>query len=132
MDCVLDNEEGALSGYMYPIMRILIAVVLVTFLYSVFRLISQGRLLLKYSLLWMLLCVVALVCDIFPGIVYWASDTIGFLSPSNFVLLVAVVLLLAVALSLSVAVSRAVVANKNLTQRMALLEHEIRSSKKCE
>lgn len=132
MACVLDNEEGALSGYMYLVMRVLIAVVLVVFLYSVFRLISQGRLLLKYSLLWILLCIVALACDIFPSIVYWASDTIGFLSPSNFVLLVAVVLLLAVALSLSVAVSRAVVANKNLTQRMALLEHEIRSSKKCE
>lgn len=132
MDCVLDNEEGALSNGMYLMMRILIAVVLVAILYSVFRLISQGKLLLKYSLLWMLLCVVTLLCDAFPGIVYWAADAIGFLTPSNFVLLVAVVLLLTIALSLSVAVSRAVVANKNLTQRLALIEYELKDLKERE
>ena len=111
---------------MYLLIRILIAAVLLIILYSVFRLISQGKLLLKYSLLWMLLCVVTLLCDAFPGIVYWAADAIGFLTPSNIVLLVAVVLLLTIALSLSVAVSRAVVANKNLTQRLALIEYKLR------
>lgn len=125
MDCVLDNKEGALRDDMYLVVRVLIAVVLLVFLYNVFRLISQGKLLLKYSLLWILLCVASLLCVAFPGIIYWASSTIGFLSPSNFVLLGAVVLLLAIVLSLSVAVSRAIVANKNLTQRLALLEQEL-------
>lgn len=107
------------------VLRLLIAVVFVSFLLCVIRLVSRDKLLLKYSLLWILLGVVILVCDAFPEIMYWASDVLGFISPSNFIFLVAIALLLAIALSLSVAVSRATVANKNLTQRLALLEKEL-------
>lgn len=107
------------------VLRLLIAVVFVSFLLCVIRLVSRDKLLLKYSLLWILLSVVILVCDAFPEIMYWASDVLGFISPSNFIFLVAIALLLAIALSLSVAVSRATLANKNLTQRLALLEKEL-------
>lgn len=107
------------------IMRILVAIADLVFLMCVLKLVSQDKLLLKYSLLWILLCLVVLACDAFPEIMYWAADLIGFISPSNFIFLVAIGLLLAITLSLSVAVSRAVVANKNLTQRLALLEKEL-------
>ena len=107
------------------VLRLLIAVVFVSFLLCVIRLVSRDKLLLKYSLLWILLSVVIFVCDAFPEIMYWASDVLGFISPSNFIFLVAIALLLAIALSLSVAVSRATVANQNLTQRLALLEKEL-------
>ena len=108
------------------VLRVLLAVVFVVFLTCVLKLVSRDKLLLKYSLLWILLCIVGLVCDLFPGIVYWASNVLGFITPSNFIFLVSIALLLAIALSLSVAVSRSVVANKNLTQRIALLEKELR------
>lgn len=107
------------------IMRILVAIADLVFLMCVLKLVSQDKLLLKYSLLWILLCLVVLACDAFPEIMYWAADLIGFISPSNFIFLVAIGLLLAITLSLSVAVSRAVVANKNLTQRLALIEKEL-------
>lgn len=107
------------------IMRVLVAVVDIVFLACVLRLVSQDKLLLKYSLLWVLLCLIVLVCDAFPGIMYWVADLIGFISPSNFIFLVAIGLLVAISLSLSVAVSRSIVANKNLTQRLAILEREL-------
>ncbi|MFR3924063.1 MAG: DUF2304 domain-containing protein [Collinsella sp.] len=60
----------------------------------------------------------------FPELIYRISGYIGFISPSNFAFLVAVVLLLMISLSLSIAISRLVTACKNLTQRIAILENE--------
>lgn len=95
------------------------------FLIYVLKLVSKGKLLLKYALLWMFLCAAALICDVWPEIIFAISGAVGFISPSNFVLLGAVVVLLAISLSLSVAVSRHVLAVKNLTQRVAILEKEL-------
>lgn len=110
---------------MSVVLRVLVAIIFVVFLICVLKLVSRDKLLLKYSLLWILLCVICLVCDLFPEIVYWASGCLGFLSPSNFIFLVSIALLLAISLSLSVAVSRLTIANKNLVQRIALLEKDL-------
>ena len=95
------------------------------FLVYVLRLVSKGKMLLKYSLLWILMCMAALLCDLFPQLIFYCSTAIGFVNPANFLFLGAIVLLLAISLSLSVAVSRHVLAIKSLTQRIALLEKEI-------
>lgn len=104
------------------LLRLLVAAIFIAFLICVLRLVSRDKLLLKYSLLWILLCGVVLLCDLFPTVMYWASDVLGFVTPSNFIFLVAIALLLAISLSLSVAASRAIISSKNLTQRVALLE----------
>ena len=67
----------------------------------------------------------ALLCDLFPQLIFYFSTAIGFVNPANFLFLGAIVLLLAISLSLSVAVSRHVLAIKSLTQRIALLEKEL-------
>ena len=110
-------------------LRLGAALVFGGFLLYVIRLVSKGKLLLKYSLLWIFLCGAVLICDLFPGIVYFVSDAVGFVTPSNFTFLVAIVLLLLICLSLSVAVSRHVMAVKNLTQRVALLEKQLEFQK---
>ena len=110
---------------MNVVLRLGAALFFGVFLVYVLKLVSKGKLLLKYALLWLFLCAAALICDVWPQIIYAVSCAIGFISPSNFVLLGAVVLLLAISLSMSVAVSRHVLAVKNLTQRVALLEKEL-------
>lgn len=110
---------------MNVVLRLGAALFFGVFLVYVLKLVSKGKLLLKYALLWMFLCSAALICDVCPQIIYVISGAIGFISPSNFVLLGAVVVLLAISLSLSVAVSRHVLAVKNLTQRVGLLEKEL-------
>lgn len=96
--------------------------IFVILLIYVLTLVSRGKLLLKYSLLWIFLCCVALFCLLIPHFVYAISDFVGFITPSNFVLVMAVVLLLLICLSMSIAISRLVSATKNLTQRIALIE----------
>lgn len=107
------------------ILRIGAALFFGGFLVYVLRLVSNGKMLLKYSLLWILMCMAALICDLCPQIIYSCSTAIGFVNPANFLFLGAIVLLLAISLSLSVAVSRHVLAIKNLTHRIALLEKEL-------
>lgn len=107
------------------IVRIAAAVVFALLLFKIFSLISKGRLMLKYSLLWIFLDCLVLLAVLFPDVVYAVSDCIGFVTPSNFVFVFAIVLLILICLSLSVAISRLVLATKNLTQRVAILEKEI-------
>lgn len=104
--------------------RVCLGVASVMFCFFVLRLVATGKLLLKYSLLWLLLCFALLFCAIFPSAVYSISEFFGILAPSNFVFLVGIALLFAVALSLSVVVSKQVDSIKNLTQRVAILEKE--------
>ena len=112
------------------IVRLCLGILSVVFLAYVLRLVAKGRLLLKYSLLWLVLCFAMLICAIFPGVVFFLSDLSGFITPSNFVFLVSIIILLAVALSLSIVVSKQVRSIKNLTQRIAILEKEARDSNK--
>ena len=105
---------------MSMIIRVGAGVIFSGLFFYVVSLVGKGKLLLKYSLLWLCLCVVALLSVCFPELIYRISGCIGFISPSNFAFLVAVVLLLMISLSLS----RLVTACKNLTQRIAILENE--------
>lgn len=106
------------------IIRICLGILSVAFSAYVLNLVAKGRLLLKYSLLWLILCLAMLICAIFPGVVYALSDLTGITAPSNLVFLVGIAILLAIALSLSVVVSKQVLSIKNLSQRIAILEKE--------
>ena len=74
------------------ILRIGAALFFGGFLVYVLRLVSNGKMLLKYSLLWILMCMAALICDICPQIIYSCSTAIGFVNPANFLFLGAIVL----------------------------------------
>lgn len=94
----------------------------------VLRLIAKDRLLLRYSLLWFALVVVSFVCAIFPDGVYSLARAFGFANPSNFIFFIGLFCLLAIVLSLSVIASNQSVKIKKLTQRIALIEHQIDSN----
>lgn len=106
------------------------ALVFLFLLLYVCSLVSKGRLLLKYSLLWIFLCCLALLSLLVPDLVYCISNWLGFITASNFVLVIAIVLLLLISLSLSIAISRLVLAIKNLTQRIALLEKDLENHRR--
>ena len=90
MGCVLVIEKGALTTQMGIALRVLIAVLFVVFLVCVLQLVSRDKLLLKYSLLWLLLFAIGLVGALFPEAVYWISGLTGFISPSNFIFLISI------------------------------------------
>lgn len=97
---------------------IVFAIVLLGF---VLHLVAQGRLVLKYALLWLTLAVAILVCAIFPQIIYVCASFVGFSVPSNFALLVGVLFLLVIVLSLSIIVSWQSQYIRRLVQEVALI-----------
>lgn len=90
--------------------------------------IVKGRLLLKYSLLWFVLALVAFFSALFPDPVFLLAHLIGFDTASNFILFVAIFLVLTIALSLSVIVSKQQAKLNNTIQELALLKHDTEES----
>lgn len=95
----------------------------------VIRLVKRGRLLLRYSLLWLALAVVVIVCAVFPSISFGLAYALGFVAPSNFIFFAGFFFLLLISLSLSSIASKQALSIKNLVQRLALVEKELEASK---
>lgn len=110
-------------------LRIFLLVIAIVFLIEVFRLVSAGKLQLKYSLLWMLLSIILMICAIFPETIYVFSDFLGFQAPSNFVFLISIVGLLGICLSLTAIVSWQARDIRYLLQKVALMEDRLQSDK---
>lgn len=111
-------------------LRIFLIIIAIAFLVEVFRLVSAGKLQLKYSLLWMLLSVVLIICAIVPGVVYFFSDLLGFQVASNFVYLVSIIGLLGICLSLTVIVSWQARDIRKLIQEVTLMQDDIERKRK--
>lgn len=107
------------------ILQTVIVIVCVLMLAYVFYLIANERLLLKYSLLWLILAIVVLISALFPNIVFRISNIFGFVTASNFIIVVGIFCTLALSLSLSVIVSKQSIMIKNLVQRLAIDEHDM-------
>lgn len=105
-----------------PILQIVAAIVSALFAIAVCIQVSRGRLLLRYSLIWLIAAVITALAAIFPLPIFALSSALGFTIPLNFILFVAVFFLLVICLSLSVIVSRQQIKIKNLAQRIALLD----------
>ena len=88
----------------------------------------KGRLLLKYSLAWMLIAIAIMACAVFPYPIIAVGDLLGFDITSNFVFFVGMSFLLAFCLGLCIVVSQQANSIKKLTQRLAVVEKELLDS----
>jgi hypothetical protein len=106
-------------------LRLAIIIACIVFLVAVSRQVAHGKLLLKYSLLWMTLAVASILVALFPGPLFAVSSALGFETPSNFVFFVALFFLLAICLSLSIIASKQALRIKDLVQQEALIEKRL-------
>ena len=112
---------------MLTILQIIVIAAAIAFFAYVARLVAQDKLLLKYSLLWMLLAAVAVLCALFPIPLYNIAYLIGFENPSNLIFFLGLFLLKTICLSLSVIISKQAIRIKNLIQDQALLTKRLES-----
>ena len=82
--------------------------------------VRQARVQIEDTIYWLALSAVLLLVAVFPGIAYWVSELLGFVSPINCVFLVVIFLLLARQFSLSIKVSQLDSRLRILTERIAL------------
>ena len=103
---------------------VMIVFALLFLLFTVYQ-IKRGKLLLRYSLMWMLLSILILVVAIFPQPVFHLALLLGFNVSSNFIFAAAIFFLLMLCMTQSRAISQQVVKNKDAIQKAALLEKRL-------
>ena len=107
-------------------LRIFLSVGLLVYFAFMFHMIKKGRLILKYSLVWLLCGLVLLVFLLWPQVLYTLSDSIGVSNPVNAVFLLFAGLSLLLILSLTSIVSQHNRTSRQTIQKLALLEKRLR------
>jgi hypothetical protein len=97
---------------------------------GVLELVRERRLLERYALLWLLSGAVILVLAAWSGLLQSIADLVGIAYPPSALFVIAFVFVLVLLLHFSVAVSRLTDQTKVLAQRLALLEEEMRSTRR--
>lgn len=93
-------------------------------LYTVYQ-IKRNKLLLKYSLMWILLSILLLVFAIIPQPIFSLAHMLGFGVSSNFIFTAAIFFLLLLCLGQSRAISQQVAKTIRTTQEIALLNKRL-------
>ncbi len=118
---------------MMLVVQIFVIIVCLAFLAFVIRQIGNGRLLLRYALLWLVLAVAILLCALFPQPVLELAKIFGFDTASNFIFFAGLFFTIIMCLLLTGIVSKQAIKIKSLTQELALLNYDFSKaeSKTC-
>ncbi|MBI5870213.1 MAG: DUF2304 domain-containing protein [Actinobacteria bacterium] len=95
----------------------------------IFQLIRKKKLKEQYSLLWFLTVVVMMVLALWEGLLYRISSLLGIAVPSNALFMLALLFMFAMSLHYSMLVSRLTDQTKMLSQRLAILDRDIRKER---
>lgn len=105
---------------MSPILRVVLIIGAFFALSIVVKRVRKSKIRVADSVYWVLCAVLMLLFAIFPGIAFFFSRLLGFLSPSNFVFCIIIMLMLVKLFNLSCDVSRLTDKTEQLAQELAL------------
>ncbi len=91
--------------------------------------IHKNKILMGDAIFWILLSFILIVLAVFPGIAFFFSGLLGFMSPSNFVFLLVVALVMAKIFANSSEISMLKHRVNELAQENALLEKRLRDER---
>ena len=100
----------------------LIAIIFIILL--ILHYVKKEKILIKYSLVWLLPCLVLLVFVLVPGFLTWTTNMLGFQTASNMILTLLVGLLLIITIALTVIVSTQKEQIRLLIQEVSLLKEK--------
>ena len=101
-------------------------------LFSILKKIRSARVQIEYAIFWILFAIALLLIAIFPGVIIWLSNLVGFQSPTNMVFLIIIFVLIIRLFQLCLQVSQLEYKLRELTQKIALDRAESESSAPCE
>lgn len=96
-------------------------------IYTVYQ-VKRNKLLLRYSLMWILLSALLLIVAIFPQPIFALAKLVGFDIGSNFIFSAAIFFLLLLCLGQARTISQLVIKQTEITQRLALLEKRLENT----
>lgn len=86
--------------------------------------VKKEKILIKYSLVWLLPSIVLLIFVLVPGFLTWTTNLLGFQTASNMILTLLVGLLLVITIALTVIVSTQKEQIRLLIQEVSLLKEK--------
>ena len=99
---------------------------LLVYFFIILMLLKYKEISLKYTLLWLLSGLLLVLLVIFPSILTWLSNVLGFQSNMNGLMVMGVAFIIVIIMSLTSIVSKQSNKIRNLVQYTALLEKRIR------
>lgn len=102
--------------------RLLPVIAALCFLLYLWWLLRSRRLKQTYVYIWFIIGIGLLVIAIWPPLLFWVSDLLGFQRASNMILVAAAFILLVISIQLSAAVSALQEDRRRLTEEIAILE----------
>jgi hypothetical protein len=99
-------------------------------LFLIIELVRRRKLREEYSWLWLMTGTGILLLTLWFDLLKWMTHLVGAVSPSSTIFLFAFLFLIFISLHFSVVISTLTDRNKELAQRYALLESEVRELKK--
>jgi hypothetical protein len=113
-----------MTSFRVSIVAALAAVIL---LLLILELIRSRRLQERYALLWLLTGIVILVLSVWRGLLAKVADLVGIAYPPSALFVLAALFVLMVLLHYSTVISKLSDQNAILAQRLAILEHSLRT-----
>ncbi|MBE5038165.1 DUF2304 domain-containing protein [Subdoligranulum sp. DSM 109015] len=112
-----------------PIIRACLIIGSLITAFFILRRVRQAKVQIEDTIFWLAASAVLLILAIFPGIAFWASRLLGFVSPINFVYIVIIFLLIVKQFFMSIRLSQLDSKVRILTQRIALNEEKAERDK---
>ena len=107
-------------------LRLFLVICILVYLGIIINLLRKKKLNLKYTLIWLFSGIIMLVVSIFPQIINFLSSVIGIVDVTNAVFILEGMFVLVILLSLTSIVSHFNDRNRELIQKVALLEKRVR------
>ncbi len=105
-------------------LRILIIIAMVLFVFYILRSVRKKKINYKFGILWLVIALIVGIMAALPDFLTWVSQTLGIAAPVNMLFFLGFVLVVGIILELSATVSKLNDEVRELTQRIALAEHE--------
>jgi len=104
------------------ILAIITSIITLVFIIDLLR---RGVLKEKYAVLWLSIAGIALILSVFPSILEWITETLGFEVPANLLFFGTIVVLVLVSVQLSYELSGHEAKIRRLAEEVALQQEEI-------
>ena len=101
----------------------------IVWFYIILKCVRDGKISIRYSLVWFLMAIVILFVGVFPGFMDLLSKIFGFTTISNLVIGIILTLLMFITLILTMILTNQKTQIKNLTQEVSMLKKEKENEK---
>lgn len=102
---------------------------LIVLMIIIFHLLKKDKITIKYSIVWLLPCLILLIFVLIPGFLTWTTKVLGFQTASNMVFALLIALLMMISIVLTVIVSTQKNQIRALIQEVSILKEITKDEK---